>query len=937
MLDRERLISRVNALANDEQGRYFYSRLTTPAAFSILRELGVFDHPYQTIRADQNVLLPIWPPALYLVNVAAAIPDDVASIISRIDTDNPNVIVDLLKALESIPTTTVVSLVKTLKRWIDRSVSSWVIEDFIALIKRLLENNHREAAKTLVDSMIQVRKSDRRQAEDDRLVKALRLEAIAAVGDTYYDHLLTRLWSFYKISAHGTDFLQLLVYKLRQSLSYEEINFLNSDYSSIWLADLTKNPIGFGTKETLAHRLFTSLKEALELRSIDLQHARDLLRKEQAPVFRRIWLALLTEFGDRRSISEALEASELYTDYESRFERADMLRRWFTELGTETQDLVLSNIRSAIDREALRRWYSERLSGDDLENAVEEAAEREYFDEVRIFADHLGPSAKMHFEDLTRRFGEERPSERPGEVWVGPTSPVTPDALAKFTTDQILDYLETWRPSGDFIAPSPSGLGRALTSIVEARPREFLSDRKRIMRLAPVYAYHIIDALRKKVTDSALDHMAFVDLLTYATVNDSAARRGAFQIFDRADEERWWPSLRQMTAFALTDLINSDAVDFSQRVSIWNILSELSTDPDPSPKDDQESEERDAAHVALNSARGAAMLAVFAYLRWVYRHYKAHDSQPDMVALAPEVFELLALRLDASVDPSPAIRSTYGQNFVSLFAISERWATAHASEIFSDDALGAAAWSSYLRFNHVYSKIFRILLNRYEHAVEALCHAQDDEESGDAYDSVDAHLSGHLMLLYGRGELPIDGRTLSTFIDCASPALIGRAINYIGRSLQTDEDVPTAIIERFMRFYEHLLALVEANPHDRRIAALPHFGWWFISGRFPDPWSLDALKRTLTLTRGAIEIDFRVLECLAAMSSKDALGAVQAVSDMTTLSRPFTFMSSRTEQLRPVLENAAAAGGQAYAAAIKVNNWLMAYGMNDFRDLFRSP
>ena len=54
--------------------------------------------------------------------------------------------------------------------------------------------------------------------------------------------------------------------------------------------------------------------------------------------------------------------------------------------------------------------------------------------------------------------------------WTGPTSPITSPRLEAMTVPEIVEFLRTWEPSGEWRSASPAGLGRDLAAAVEADP-----------------------------------------------------------------------------------------------------------------------------------------------------------------------------------------------------------------------------------------------------------------------------------------------------------------------------------------------------------------------------------------------------------------------------------------------------------------------------------
>ena len=83
--------------------------------------------------------------------------------------------------------------------------------------------------------------------------------------------------------------------------------------------------------------------------------------------------------------------------------------------------------------------------------------------------------------------------------WVGPTSPVTKQDMETWSIDELLDYLGTWEPSGDWASPSREGLARALAEAVEGNPRRFAASARRFIGQDPEYVRAVLAGLRTAI------------------------------------------------------------------------------------------------------------------------------------------------------------------------------------------------------------------------------------------------------------------------------------------------------------------------------------------------------------------------------------------------------------------------------------------------------
>jgi len=109
------------------------------------------------------------------------------------------------------------------------------------------------------------------------------------------------------------------------------------------------------------------------------------------------------------------------------------------------------------------------------------------------------------------------------------------------------------------------------------------------------------------------------------------------------------------------------------------------------------------------------------------------------------------------------------------------------------------------------------------------------------------HLGEQLVILYGRGDLAANGeeQLLYEFLRVASSDLRSATIAFVGHSLDNDEDVPSAIIERFVKLWDWYWPTFGQNDAQARPDS-GLFELWFTCKQFPVEWRLERLEAFLT-------------------------------------------------------------------------------------------
>ena len=189
----------------------------------------------------------------------------------------------------------------------------------------------------------------------------------------------------------------------------------------------------------------------------------------------------------------------------------------------------------------------------------------------------------------------------------------------------------------------------------------------------------------------------------------------------------------------------------------------------------------------------------------------------------------------------------------------------------------------------------------------------------------------HLVSFYLRGVLPIDDDLIQKLFGQNVPVEIrSYAIEFVGRVLRSDQELPEEFVPRAVRLWEWRRdsAAEQADPME-----LLSFGWWVGSGRLPATWELVELEHVLRLTRG-VEPDHLVVEHLATLGVEHAGTALACLTVLIeNPSEPWSIYSWR-ESAAQILGTAfGSQDSQVRQAAEDLANRLVALGFDGFEEL----
>ncbi len=933
MPSRETVRKAVAAIKRPADYEYFFDRLQSPAWIEPLRQVGFFRHPPEAQREGGYIRFPLWPESRYLVRMAPLEPRPVLSVLLEMpDTENVRVQEDVIDAALAMPPAVAARLVPRAVSWVDSPYRLFLPEKLGRLVIRLAQGGLPQPALRLADALLRPVAPDQEEGssnatyprtpepqsryrawEYERVAKAV-VPALAAVDPAGTLTLLSEL-------------LQLAV----------EITVPDAtppqDLSFAWrpaIEDSDQNHAISGARDVLVDALRDAAWAYVTSSPTALPEVVTALESRPWRIFHRIALHLLTselDVGWSLAKERVLDRSRV-DDVDQHHEYWLLVRAAFERLQPAEQQAVLDAIEAGPDA----------TPEEDAERYVEVWRLRR----LAILKDVLDSRWRNRYDQLAEALGFE--PEHPefltytGAAWVGPTSPKERDDLLAMPVDDVVRFLKEWEPGGDFMAPSPEGLGRALAAAVAAEPERFAEAATLFRHLDPTYVRSVVqgwrDAIREGRSFSWAPVLHLCQWVTEQGSDDTLDAEGL-------DRDPGW----QWTRRAIADLVGagfaqgSCEIPSALRDQVWAVLEPLTRDLDPTPEHEKRygGANMDAPTLAINTTRGEAIHSTIRYALWMHRATRAAGGEAadvDFDAM-PEVRSVLDEHLRVEVDPSAAIRSAYGQWFPWLVLLDEQWVQERLGDIFPEDPqlayLRDAAWEAYLVFCPPYDITFEILRAEYRKAVERLeeSASSDNRHPG----SPRERLGQHLITLLLRGKIRLDDELVVRFFDRAGEEVRKDTLAGVGEALRESPDLPREVAERAMTLWNTRLAAARVQPesHRRELAA---FGEWFISAKLPDAWTLEQLIAALKLTGGKVDGDDLVLERLAGLAETQPAAAVEALRLIAEGDREGWTLVGSSDNIRNILATALFSNQpDARDAATDLVHMLGARGFKDLRTL----
>lgn len=938
--------------------RYFFDRLKNPEWIKPLQAKGFFCHPPPPDRDEEKETIgfPPWPESLYLARIAHVKPELVLDVILTIpETENVRVYEDLADAALAMPPNLTAKLSEKAKQWAQSRYYQFVLPKKLGnLVAHLARGGEVDDALDLARILLEVLpdpKSDEKAKED---TYSLPPSPAVRFDQWHYEEILKKNIPEL-VKAGGAKAFDLLCDLLQTAVHYSQRNAekgATEDYSWIWRPAIEDHPQNHhGLKDSLVTAVRDAGESLIRTERADVGHLVERLESRPWLAFHRIALHLLRCFSETSPdlIAQYLTDRALFDAPHSRHEYSLLLRGSFSLLSDPQQQVILGWIAEGPDLERFKQ-RQQKFAG---KRPTDEDAERyrKYWQRDRLawFKNSLPEVWRQLYEELVAEFGQpEHPEFASYSTggWVGPTSPKSADELQAMTVSEICGFLKTWQPSGEPMTPSPEGLGRVLSTVVGERPNSFSEEAHEFQGLSPTYVCALLSGFRDALgKGQTFDWKPVLDLCGWV-LGQPLEIEG--EGHEEIDEDPHWEWTRKTVAELLSAGFKegTGSIHFKYRETVWRILQPLTEDPDPTPEYEAEygGSNMDPTTISINTTRGEAMHAVIRYALWVRRHLEKEPDGKERLDRGfdemMEVREVLKARLDPLVEPSLAIRAVYGQWFPWLVLLDPTWAKQNANQIFPAEgdkrSFWEAAWNAYVTHCQAYDNVFEALEDQYALAIDRLSESGDEVDS---YRDPQVRFGEHLMVFYWRGKLDLDEPEglLGRFWKKASPAVRGRALEFVGRSLKdTKGDVPPGILKRLRLLWEKRRSEAGiAQDVELFLSEMKAFGWWFASAKFDDEWAIKQMLEALKLAQKT-DPHHLVVERLAGVAEKMPLEAVQCLERLAKGDREGWEIHGWLKDAQTILRHALESKGEAAGLAEDLIHYLGSRGYLEFRTLLQN-
>ena len=734
--------------------KYFFSRLENPLWLKPLAERGCFKYPPKSQRFDDGTIeFPYWPEIQYLKNVCREVPDEVINLVVNLPkVDNPTVYDGILDIALQLPGEYSAKLKDKILEYTGMEHQFGTYR-YANLLERWTKENQTSAALEL--SKILIAFAPDPQSEEKRKQRDNANDLHELSGTSLYPVPKYDQWEYIKIMSKGVRplaekepyrvaclLIETTADMIRLRTHQEDLD-KETDLSDVWCPRLFKQDNDNEDREkTLVHTLTFACEKVFENSPDAVADLDKVLRKQQWNLFKRLRHHLYAKHPNEQTkqwIREQILTHEGFGSWEHRYEFQQMIRcacDYFKEtLLTEAERTdIFDSILDGPSKENYRHWVERWLGEKFTEARFQERQQRFHWMQLRPFESVLFGKYETRFKKLqdtiNKPISDDDYPPFKNEVRSGglsERSPHTPEDLSNLTDEELLNFINDWEKSDEYIEGNSfvrvniETLANAFQTVFREsimpdanRLKFWMENRERIER--PIYIRVMIYAMQANVKEKNSDQLnEWLRFSEWVLSHSDQPHKRDYKQGDESKEDPNWSNSRRAVGDFISVCLEKDVdVPISEREQLAKLLEMLCTQFDWNLDVSHLSRlnRNDPLTEGVNNTRSRALEDLVKFGFWVRRH------EPECGV--PEVTTLLEKRFFPETDYplTPPEYAILGKNYLSVCSFNKKWAIEYKSLFFpqaqSKRQEWVAAFSSFVLCNGAVKPIFEILKDDFQ-------------------------------------------------------------------------------------------------------------------------------------------------------------------------------------------------------------------------------
>ena len=905
---------------------HFFNRLDTPDWLPHLIKRNLLAAPLSQAdeAAGDGSFLRQWPAGRYLLRMtnshdASTRAFIVAALRNIATSTHPDVMQIGLEILASLPPADAAPLVDLAEQWLTPAARFIMAQGPHDLIRNLAQGNEGDAALRVTRSVFKV------FAENERL-------ATLFSRHMYEHHLPDAVRAIAPICR--ADAVSLIVDLLNQAvrISGKVTDDPPHDYTYYLSGDVSEHGTKHDVIDALVGEIVRSSKLAIDADPTCTRDVVSRIRCQSAKIFTRVALHVLSlNPGGAPDLAQAwLTNGDLIEETWCRVEYGELARAWYPSLPEPIKQEILACVDAAPTR--YRDRFNERF--EQHEKRPPTPQEQRIRDKSLVrdllwhWRDVLPPERREHVEKL----GD--PDAWRQRLYEPAKSPATAPDFSATPLDEIIAFLETWRPSIDEQRETATALAQELREAATGNAAAYSTKAARFVRLPAIYVRSLLEGLSNASNNKH-------DLnWTGALALIEAVARGVQPPLSgvEGDDPDWsWSRKAAIGLLASGLRRGAGSIPFEQADFVQEqILVLYRAAPRQPDTDDFEESYANAPHFGAQSTwRGAAVELAILFIFW-----RSKDEDNEVGKEPREAIQRLSeirLMLEAELadrTPSGRVpRAIMGRYLNWLAFFGEPWLRQQMPALFPNDNLSLrdATWLAHLSADSgPISGLAPAMRDCYVAEIERL--GKDDVARDKQH--VDDRLAEYLIILYVAAAFPDD--VFELFWDSAPVGPRQHAMWFLGVQLELRPDqLPDDLRTRAHSYWDRRLAAAKASQTpDKFRDEIGAIGQLFFRKGIPDEWLMDQVL-SMSEAGYAPSEPYSVLDRLTEISPNFPERTAETLASLVKNQRfDRRVYVGQSAGMRSIFTNGLATGSPTTAAAVtEAINYLSTLGDTGYLDL----
>lgn len=927
---------------------FFFKRVTETADTAwipILDNRGYFAHPPTTEPiGDGRVNFPFWWPIRFLANMSNHAPDEIIEIVSQLpEVDNPKVYDDILDIALRLHGEQSIKLKPKILEYTGIEYQ-WYADRYADLLAHWTAENQIQAALELLQILVkfmpdprsEYKQAQRKENPDDWTTSQKTNEDYFKEGFNL-PRLLEPVprfdeWKYVKVMEKGVRPLaEKEPLKVACILIDETDNMIclhkhqdeldkgkDEDASEIWWPRLDEQDSNYqDAKTALVHTLTFASEKVYETSPGSIEDLDKVLRKQRWKVFRRLRQHLYALHPNEQTkpwIRELILTHGDYARWEYPYEFQRMIRIACEHFGTdllteEERTRIFNAIRSGLSTTNYRESMGDQFTEEFF------IQRQRHFQRMQFkpFASVLFGKYATYFQELEVEANDQISDNNYSVVtaqsgYVTQNSPRSPEELANLIDEELLTYINEWQEEhhdkDDWLVEiNIAALAEAFQAVFSKsiipdghRLKFWLDNCERIER--PIYVRTMVNEMKERVRAKNFDKLnEWLMFCEWVLSHQDQEPEEDASLSDESREQPHWHSSRRAVGDFVGVCIEKD-VPISVQKQLSKLLEILCTQfdwrldrnkPVLSHHDDQLTE-------AFTNTRSRALRSLANFGFWLQRHDQTTD-----VAIVTTILEK---RFAPETEYSLSLpeRAILGRHYGDIFNLDESWATEHKSDFFPQDKWPAwiEAFKGFVCSNRPFKRIFNILRDDFDFALEHLSKFKDQESFGE--EPIET-LGRHLFTYYLWGIYPLNGEEspLERYYQNTDDNRVywANLFDYLGKSLSNSgKGLDDTLREKIIEFFDWRIEVGEPTE-------IQNFSFWLQAECMDAEWRLKAYSKILDICISKnVEPsgNDRVLEPLVRMLADHTAKVVECFAKFTDCALKHKIYIVETDNAQTILK-----------------------------------